>query len=196
MLLISGAVAPAFDTIATRLRLSARTVAAASACFVGVASMGVACHRFRNASFERSSLTSAWDGDDETRAIKTLIERGGRDHTMAIYLSWPWYGPTPQSMMLLYPGSAIAIATSEALTVYRNGTVIDERSDLRPIPTDVNKLLWVCEADRKLPASVFSMFPGTREVYAGRTTAVFLSELPERSVDALLSATRIPAHLD
>jgi hypothetical protein len=99
-------------------------------------------------------------------------------------------------MMLQYPGSRIAIATSETLTVHRNGAVIDERTDLRPIPADVQKVLWVCEADRRLPASVFSAFPATREVYAGRKTAVFLTELPERSVDALLGPTSIPVHLD
>jgi hypothetical protein len=183
MLFLAGAVAPSFSAIASRLRLSAGAIAAATACAFGMASMAVACHHFRNASFQRASLASAWDGDEETRAMRSLIEggAGGADHTMAVFLSWPWYGPTPQSMMLQYPNSAIAIVTRGALSIHRHGAEIDERGDLRPIPADVQKLLWVCEVDYHLPAPVFSEFPETHEVYVGRKTAVFLTQLPERS---------------
>jgi 4-amino-4-deoxy-L-arabinose transferase-like glycosyltransferase len=186
MLLLTRLVASSFDAIGARLHLSNLTVASVAACILGSASTALACHHFHNASFQRSSLASVWEGDEETRAVRALMEgsHADPDHTMAIYLSWPWYGPTPQSLQLQYPGAPVAILSPGSMNIFRNGAVLEERGEAESIPLDVQRMLWICDSCRQLPASIVSSFPTTSEVYSGRKTTAFLTEIGGAAVDA------------
>jgi len=197
MMLAVAGTASSFEAMAARLRLSVATVASALACVTGVLSTGVACHHFGSLALRRASLASVWEGDAETEAIQSRIdpdEHGAVD-TMVIYFSWPWYGPTPQSIMLRYPAAPVAILSSSGgMETHRNGDVVEETVERKPIPGDVHRILWICDSGEHMRLDVLESLPGTRQVYGGRLTTAFLTDIGDAPIDAIVRYRDVPFH--
>lgn len=186
MILLAAAVGPSFVAVGDRLRVSGTTVAIAVACFSGLLSTAVTCHSFRSFAFRRATLASVAQADEETRAIESVIgtESGTATRTMVIYFSWPWYGPTPQSMMLRHPESAVAILLpSGVMETHRNGQVFETATDGKLIPADVRRILWICESDQRNRLSLPSSLSGTRPVFAGPLTTALATDVDDAPMD-------------
>jgi hypothetical protein len=187
MILLAAAVGPSFVALGDRLRVSGTTVAAAAACFSGLLSTAVTCHSFRSFAFRRATLASALQADEETRAIDSVIgtQGGTAAGTMVIYFSWPWYGPTPQSMMLRHPESDIAVVLpSGVMETHRNGQVFETATDEKPVPADIQRILWIWESEQPTRLSLPPSLSGARHVFSGPLITGLATDVDEAPIDA------------
>jgi hypothetical protein len=198
VLLLAWGTAPSFEAMAVRTRMSVRAVGSVFACVAALSSTAVACHHFESLALRRASLASAWEGDEETAAIESRVdpESDGARETMVVYFSFPWYGPTPQAIMLRYPEATVGLLLpSGSLETHRYGEVLDETGAAKPVPADVRNILWICETGRQGRLDVTSSVPGTRVVYEGRSTTAFLTDVGDAPVDAVVRYEGTALHL-
>jgi hypothetical protein len=104
---------------------------------------------------------------------------------MVIYFSWPWYGPTPQALLLRHPRSTIAIwLPSGVMEAHRNGAVRDDVGEGKPVPDEVRRIVWICESALQERLSPSASFPEARLAYSGPLTAAFVTEVGDSPIDA------------
>jgi hypothetical protein len=187
MILLACAATESCEAVAGRLGATSTALAAVVACLAGLLSTAVTRHHFRSFAFRRASLASVAEADSESRAILSLVEAGGRAdaETMMIYFSWPWYGPTPQSLMLRHPRSAIAIwLPSGVIEEHRKGEVREDVGEGKPVPNEVRRIVWICESALQEHLSLSASFPESRLAYSGPLTAAFVTEVGDSPIDA------------